>query len=94
MLEQRENLRQRSDYTHKFNAKLGRYGWLRLTPAYSVKMVEEIVSRYGSDLNVLDPFCGTGTTALSAVYHDHKATTTDINPFLVWLAKAKTGYWA
>ena len=32
-----EDIRQRADYTHKFNAKMGQHGWLRLTPAYSVK---------------------------------------------------------
>lgn len=86
----RSELRQRADYTHKFNIKTGRHGWLRLTPAYSVKVVEEIVESYGSTLSILDPFCGTGTTALSAAYHGHQAATTDINPFLVWLANAKT----
>ena len=83
-------LRQRADYTHKFNARQGRHGWLRLTPAYSVKAVEEIISRYGEDVGVLDPFCGTGTTALCAVNRRNSATTIDINPFLVWLARAKT----
>ncbi|MBS0504703.1 MAG: DNA methyltransferase [Proteobacteria bacterium] len=90
----REQLRQRADYTYKFNAGTGRHGWLRLTPAYSVKIVEEIVTRYGASLNILDPFCGTGTTALSAVNHGHDAATTDINPFLIWLARAKTAHYA
>ena len=84
-------LRQRADYTHSFNTKTGRHGWLRLTPAYSVKVVDEIISGYGDGLNVLDPFCGTGTTALCAVSRGHRATTVDINPFLVWLARTKTG---
>lgn len=90
----RELLRQRADYTHKFNIKTGRHGWLRLTPAYSVKVVEEIVGRYGESLSVLDPFCGTGTTALSSVNHGHYAATTDINPFLIWLARAKTAHYS
>ena len=85
----REALRQRADYTHKFNARTGRHGWLRLTPAYSVKIVEELFSRYESSLRVLDPFSGTGTTALSAAYHGHRGVTTDINPFLVWLGETK-----
>ncbi len=85
-----ENLRQRADYTQRFNAHAGRHGWLRLTPAYSVKMVEELLSRYVRPLRVLDPFCGTATTALSAAYHGHEGVTTDINPFLVWLGQAKT----
>ncbi|MCY4033752.1 MAG: hypothetical protein OXF19_06930 [Hyphomicrobiales bacterium] len=94
MLELQTNLKQRSDYTHKFNVNAGRYGWLRLTPAYSVKMVEEIISRYESNLKVLDPFCGTGTTALSAIYYAHMSTTVDINPFLVWLAQVKTAHYS
>src|SRR2546428_6080388 len=85
-----EQLRQRADYTHKFNAKTGRHGWLRLTPAYSVKIVEELIVGYDEARRVFDPFCGTGTTLLSAAYHGHDSVTTDINPFLVWLARAKT----
>ena len=88
------SLRQRADYTHKFNLKTGRHGWLRLTPAYSVKVVQETISHYGEGLNILDPFCGTGTTALCAVAEGHRATTVDINPFLTWLARAKTSAYA
>lgn len=84
------NLRQRPEYTQKLNAKAGRHGWLRLTPAYSLKVVDEIIQQYGSNLNILDPFCGTGTTALCAVNRGHNATTVDINPFLAWLARIKT----
>lgn len=89
-----EPLRQRSDYTHKFNAKTGRHGWLRLTPAYSLKMVEELIVGHKQARRIFDPFCGTGTTALSAAYHGHEGVTTDINPFLVWLAQAKTAHYA
>lgn len=87
-------LRQRADYTHKFNAKTGRHGWLRLTPAYSVKIVEELISLCESPVRVFDPFCGTATTGLSAAYHGHRAVTTDINPFLIWLGKAKTAHYS
>ena len=83
-------LRQRADYTHSYNSNTGRHGWLRLTPAYSLKIVEEMLAKHPRPLHVLDPFCGTGTTALSAAYRGHGATTVDINPFLVWLARAKT----
>ena len=87
-------LRQRADYTHKFNQRSGRHGWLRLTPAYSVKVVEEIIADCGQGCSVLDPFCGTGTTALCAIAQGHRATTVDINPFLTWLAGAKTSTYA
>ena len=83
-------LRQRAEYTHRFNAGSGRHGWLRLTPAYSRRIVEETLSRYPRSCRVLDPFCGTGTTALSAATRGHDAITADINPFLVWFSRVKT----
>ena len=88
------SLRQRADYTYRFNSKTGRHGWLRLTPAYSVKIVEEIIEKHPEARRVLDPFCGTGTTALSAAYHGHEGATTDINPFLVWLANTKISHFS
>ena len=91
---EREQLRQRADYTYKFNSKTGRHGWLRLTPAYSLKIVEELVVGHDQARRIFDPFCGTGTTALSAAYHGHEGVTTDINPFLVWLAQAKTAHYS
>ena len=91
---EREQLRQRSDYTHKFNTKTGRHGWLRLTPAYSLKIVEELISAHGQSRRIFDPFCGTGTTVLSAAYHGCEGITTDINPFLIWLAQAKTAHYS
>ena len=91
---EREQLRQRSDYTYKFNAKTGRHGWLRLTPAYSLKIVEELITGHCKAKRIFDPFCGTGTTVLSSAYHGHEGVTTDINPFLVWLAQAKTAHYS
>ncbi len=89
-----EPLRQRADYTHKHNIKTGRHGWLRLTPAYSVRIVEELMTHTNGHQRVIDPFCGTATTALSAAYHGHTSATTDINPFLIWLGQAKTDHYS
>lgn len=77
--------------TFKGNRGLGRHGWLRLTPAYSVQMVERILD--GGTVPggpVLDPFCGSGTTALVCAERGVHADTTDINRFLLWLAAAKS----
>ncbi len=90
----REQLRRRAEYTHKFNTKVGRYGWLRLTPAYSLKVVEELIANHPDARRILDPFCGTGTTALCAAYQGHESVTADINPFLIWLAKTKTAQYS
>ena len=65
-------MKQRSDYTFKYNIKNGRHGWLRLTPAYSIKLVKEILQRdtlfsvENQAQNILDPFCGTATTGVVA----------------------------
>lgn len=77
--------------THRANLKHTRYGWLRLTPAYSVHLVDDILDNaLSKDTVVLDPFCGTGTTALVCAERGVTSDTTDINPFLLWLAEAKT----
>jgi len=76
--------------THKANLNQTRYGWLRLTPAYSVNLVKDILgSTLSRDSLVLDPFCGTGTTALVCAEKGVLADTVDINPFLLWLTKTK-----
>lgn len=77
----------------KGNRKHSRYGWLRLTPAYSLQLIGEIIdegTKGNPNAFVLDPFCGTGTTALVCAEKGLSCDTTDINPFLVWLAKVKS----
>ncbi|MDD9858649.1 MAG: DNA methyltransferase [Gammaproteobacteria bacterium] len=78
-----------SDYTFKYNRQLGRHGWLRLTPAYSVKLVKGIIDDISGDSFILDPFSGTATTGLAAAERGLFAHCLDINPFLVWLGNAK-----
>jgi hypothetical protein len=82
--------------TFQGNLKESRYGWLRLTPAYSVHLVNDLLAGYLQErrphqhIEVLDPFCGTGTTALACAEQGICCATSDINPFLLWLTKAKT----
>jgi hypothetical protein len=80
-------LSRRELHTFRGNLKSTRHGWLRLTPAYSVRLVDGLLG--GAAGPVLDPFCGTGTTLLSCSEHGLDADTVDINPFLVWLASTK-----
>ena len=81
--------KQRSDYTFKYNEKLGRHGWLRLTPAYSVKLVKELVEKTPKNSIILDPFSGTATTGVVAAELGMNAHLFDINPFLIWLGNVK-----
>lgn len=77
-------------YTFRGNLRASRHAWLRLTPAYSLHVVRELLAeRAPSDLPVLDPFCGTGTTALACAELGVCCDTIELNPFLVWLARAK-----
>jgi len=81
----------RARFTFHGNVRETRYGWLRLTPAYSVHLVRDLLeSRVLPELPVLDPFCGTGTTLLTCAELGIACATLDVNPFLVWLARAKT----
>jgi DNA modification methylase len=80
---------QRSDYTFKANRSMGRHGWLRLTPAYGVKLVENLLSTVDQSAIILDPFSGTATTGLVAADRGHQSLAFDINPFLVWFGNAK-----
>jgi hypothetical protein len=77
--------------TFRGNLRSTRHGWLRLTPAYSVELVRELLERRSRpDLPVLDPFCGTGTTLVTCAEQGIACRTVDINPFLRWLAEAKS----
>jgi hypothetical protein len=85
-------LRRNDHLSFRGNLAQTRYGWLRLTPAYSLHLVGDLLdgAAAGPDARVLDPFCGTGTTALACAERGVVCDTTDINPFLLWLTAAKT----
>jgi hypothetical protein len=77
--------------TFRGNLRATRHGWLRLTPAYSVELVRQLLQqRSRPELPVLDPFCGTGTTLLACAEQGVACRTVDINPFLRWLALTKS----
>ena len=76
--------------TFRGNLRSTRHGWLRLTPAYSVSLVLELLGRRSlPTLPVLDPFCGTGTTLSACAELGIACTTVDLNPFLAWLSQVK-----
>jgi hypothetical protein len=86
---QRAATGQNSYLTHKANTGSGRHGWLRLTPAYSVRLVRERTAHLPPGAVVTDPFSGSGTTVLAAAEHGGAGQAVDVNPFLVWLGNAK-----
>lgn len=80
--------------TFKANAGVGRHGWLRLTPAYGVRLVREKLERLPRASVVTDPFSGSGTTPLAAAELGHFGQSVDVNPFLTWLGTVKTSHYA
>ena len=83
--------RQNAHLTFRENVQAGRHGWLRLTPAYSYRVVNELLDRVPPNARiVLDPFAGSGTTGLASAMRGLESHMIDINPFLRWFASAKT----
>lgn len=88
-------VRRNAHLTGRANRETGRHGWLRLTPAYSHRLVADALAEHaGDEPVVLDPFSGSGTTGVVAAEHGLRAHLVDLNPFLVWLAGAKTRSYA
>jgi hypothetical protein len=85
-----KTLTTRAELTFKHNLKNERHGWIRLTPAYSVKIVADILRENQQIGYVLEPFSGTGTTGLVCGEMGLTCDLLDINPFLIWLAEVKT----
>ncbi len=83
-------MKQKSELTFKHNLQQGRYGWLRLTPAYSLKMVQRYMPGDLAGGKLLDPFGGTATTSLYAAYHGIESYSLELNPFLAWFSRVKT----
>lgn len=83
-------LTRNEDLTFRANMGVGRHGWLRLTPAYGIRVVRDRLVALPSGSVVTDPFSGTGTTPLAAAELGHIGQSVDINPFLVWLGNVKT----
>ncbi len=84
----------RDHLTFRGNVAVGRHGWLRLTPAYSLGLVRELLKASGPDEFVLEPFSGTGTTPLACAAMGIRCHAVDINPFLVWLGNLKLSRFA
>lgn len=77
-------------FTFRANTGVGRHGWLRLTPAYGVTLVRRALADIPPGSVVTDPFAGTGTTPLAAAEAGMIGQGFDINPFLLWLGRAKS----
>jgi len=78
------------------NMKLPVHRWFRYSAGFSAEwVVQEIVNHRknsNKDINILDPFAGSGTTLLSADSMQTKAVGFEPHPFIHRVAKAKLGW--
>jgi DNA modification methylase len=66
------------------------HNWFYYKEGFSRGLVDWLVRDYKLQEPILDPFCGSGTTLLSAKQKGLKAIGTDVSPLSVFVSKAKT----
>lgn len=79
-------------------SQLQRHRWYYFKEGFSTSLIEEAIKcnkKLGRKLNILDPFCGCGTTLLTAALSDNLSTGIEVNPFLTFTSKVKVspGKW-
>jgi hypothetical protein len=66
-------------------------GWRRFKEAFAPELVRMAIEETGDVKGVIDPFGGSGTTALAAQFLGVRPSTIEVNPFLADLIEAKVG---
>jgi len=76
------------------------HNWFKFKEGYSAKLLSIILSEFAdslpkNELSLLDPYCGSGTTLLSAMTADHlsiSAIGIERNPFIHFVAQTKCSW--
>lgn len=63
--------------------------WYPFVEGYSADLVERALAEQAPDGVVLDPFGGSGTTALAAATLGRDSVFAEVNPYLAWIADVK-----
>jgi hypothetical protein len=71
------------------------FDWYLMPEAYSAPLVHDVIKEFGARVGetILDPFCGTGTTLLAARDMGRNGLGIEVNPFLCFAGRVKTGRW-
>lgn len=74
------------------NADSNYHQWFIYREGFAGKLIDHLLSLSSSNSNeiILDPFCGSGTTLVSAVMNGYNALGIDINPMSIAITKVKT----
>jgi hypothetical protein len=75
--------------TNSGSAVLPFQGWRRFKEAFAPELIERAYTETGDVRHIVDPFGGSGTTALAAQFLGAHPTTIEVNPFLADLIEAK-----
>lgn len=69
------------------------YDWYVMPEAFSAPLVQEAICEFGvrEGGTVLDPFCGTGTTLVASRLAGRNAVGVEVNPFLAFASRVKSG---
>ncbi|MDE0655903.1 MAG: hypothetical protein OXH58_04950 [Acidimicrobiaceae bacterium] len=63
--------------------------WYPFVEGYSADLVASALGEFPEAQVILDPFGGSGTTALAAAEHGHDCYFSEVNPYLAWVADVK-----
>src|SRR5712671_779769 len=75
------------------NMRLPIHRWFRYSAGFSAEWVKWLLAeRKGTELRVLDPFVGSGTTCLACDEMDVPSYGLEAHPFVYRVAKAKLSY--
>lgn len=76
------------------NLSSPKHGWYDYKQGYSEELVKQIIYKSNPNKNgyILDPFCGVGTTNLTAQSMGYRSIGTDVNPMAVLATQLKTHY--
>ena len=77
------------------NLSLERHKWYEYKQGYSRQLVANIINKANPDKSkaILDPFCGVGTSNLTAQSLGYRSIGIDINPIAILAAKTKTHFY-
>ncbi len=80
----------------KTNKTSPKHGWYNYKQGYGELLIKSIIEREKLSRNdlILDPFCGVGTTNLTAQSLGYKSIGFDINPMAIFATKIKTHYFS
>lgn len=86
------------DISFRANKRLPIHSWFGYVAGYDAKFVQSVIDGYCTKANedytptVFDPYCGSGTTIVEAIDSGRDGIGTEINPFMAFIARAKTDW--